>query len=100
MKNLFQSTFNLQETLSKSGIQSCVIGGLAVAIWGEPRLTRDADLKILLTRNHSEELLNILKKKLHFFGSKPFGYFIKVWFYFHKRSERYSIRSTSCRYTL
>jgi hypothetical protein len=37
-----------------------VIGGVAVAIWGEPRLTRDVDLKILLGREDAERLLAVL----------------------------------------
>ena len=37
-----------------------VIGGLAVAIWGEPRATRDADIKVQLTRRAAPRLLACL----------------------------------------
>jgi hypothetical protein len=33
--------------LTAAGIQSCVIGGLAVQRWGEPRTTQDVDFSIL-----------------------------------------------------
>jgi hypothetical protein len=46
--------------LADHGIASAVIGGLAVAIWGEPRLTGDADLKVLLGRDDRRQLLDIL----------------------------------------
>ena len=39
MKNLFQSIEAIQVRLEKSEIRSAAIGGVAVAIWGEPRVT-------------------------------------------------------------
>jgi len=45
MENLFQSIHKLQQFFLSEGIPSFVIGGVAAAIWGEPRLTRDVDLK-------------------------------------------------------
>lgn len=48
MGNLYSSIQNLQKRLTEAGIPSIVIGGVAVGVWGEPRVTRDADLKILL----------------------------------------------------
>jgi len=40
----------LQKKLITEGVSSIVIGGMAVAAWGEPRVTRDVDLKVLLNR--------------------------------------------------
>ena len=37
-----------------------MIGGVAVAIWGEPRVTRDVDLKVLMGRDEAEQLLAAL----------------------------------------
>lgn len=37
-----------------------MIGGVAVAIWGEPRLTRAVDLKLFLGREDAEHLLAVL----------------------------------------
>lgn len=60
MQDLLQSAKDLQERLQKNGIPSMVIGGLAVAVWGEPRLTRDADLKVLLSREDARRLIDVL----------------------------------------
>ena len=54
MENLFQSIILLQKLLLDAGIPSIVIGGIAVAAWGEPRVTRDVDLKILLSREDAD----------------------------------------------
>lgn len=37
------------------------IGGIAVAVWGEPRLTRDIDMKVLVSREDRARLLAILR---------------------------------------
>ena len=60
MENLFRSIQALQKRLSDAGIPSIVIGGVAVATWGEPRVTRDVDLKVLLGRDDASRLLAVL----------------------------------------
>ncbi|MBN2389171.1 MAG: hypothetical protein JXR84_00520 [Anaerolineae bacterium] len=60
MENLLQSLRVLQQRLSDAGILSIVIGGVAVAVWGEPRVTRDVDLKVLLERDDADRLLAAL----------------------------------------
>lgn len=60
MVNLLLSIQRIQERLSDAGILSIVIGGIAVAAWGEPRTTRDVDLKVLLSREDSHVLLDLL----------------------------------------
>lgn len=60
MESLFRSILALQQRLIKAGVPSVVIGGLAVGAWGEPRVTRDADLKVLLGREDAERLLHLL----------------------------------------
>ncbi len=60
MENLLQSLRTLQQRLNDAGIPSIVIGGVAVAVWGEPRLTRDADMKVLLERDAADRLLSVL----------------------------------------
>ena len=60
MENLFQSIILLQKLLLEAEIPSIVIGGMAVAAWGEPRLTRDVDLKVLLNRQEADRLLELL----------------------------------------
>jgi hypothetical protein len=57
---LFESIIALQTRLNDEGIASIVIGGVAIGAWGEPRLTRDVDLKIMLRREDAQDLLTIL----------------------------------------
>jgi hypothetical protein len=60
MEQLFRSVKALQVRLSDAGISSIVIGGAAVGTWGEPRLTRDVDLKVMLGRDEADRLLALL----------------------------------------
>jgi len=60
MQNLIRSVVDIQQRLEKAGIPSVVIGGLAVSVWGEPRLTRDVDLKVLGRREERGRLLQLL----------------------------------------
>jgi hypothetical protein len=60
VENLIQSLVALQERLDKAGLPSIVIGGVAIGVWGEPRLTRDVDLKVLLERDSAQLLLDAI----------------------------------------
>ena len=60
MESPFQSIQYLQRLLNEDGIPSIVIGGVAVGAWGEPRVTRDVDLKVLLNRQEADRLLELL----------------------------------------
>lgn len=60
MESLVRSIRRLQQRLQEADIPSVVIGGVASALWGEPRVTRDVDLKILLGRDEADRLLAIL----------------------------------------
>lgn len=60
MDSLFQSLRSLERTLQAAGIDSALIGGVAVAIWGEPRLTRDVDVKVAIHREDVAKLLTAL----------------------------------------
>jgi hypothetical protein len=51
------------------GWKFCVIGGLAIQRWGEPRLTRDADLTLLTGFGDEELFADALLK--HFQGRRP-----------------------------
>ena len=60
MGDLYTAIQVLQKRLSDAGIASVVIGGVAVGLWGDPRATRDADLKVLLGREEADRLLVVL----------------------------------------
>jgi len=61
MNHLIDSVIAFQRLLKKEGIPVIAIGGIAVAVWGEPRLTRDIDMKVLISREKRERLLGILR---------------------------------------
>ncbi len=63
VNQLVRSVVALQARLEKAGIPSMVVGGMAVSVWGEPRLTRDIDLKVLLTRDASARLIKALGRE-------------------------------------
>ena len=60
MQNLYTSLAWLQETLERAGMPSMAIGGMAVSVWGEPRLTRVIDVKVLVEREERARLLQVL----------------------------------------
>jgi hypothetical protein len=62
MESPFQSIQTLQRLLSEAGTPSVVIGGVAVGAWGEPRVTRDVDLKVLYSRQEANYLLELLSQ--------------------------------------
>lgn len=66
---LVESVIALQRALNRAQIPSIVIGGIAVAVWGEPRLTRDADLKVLLERAEVDRLLKVTSSGYSAVGS-------------------------------
>ncbi len=70
-QNLYESLAHLQKTLQDAGVESMAIGGLAIMAWGEPRLTRDADLKILMRREEAPRLLEILPVGFQLHSENP-----------------------------
>jgi predicted nucleotidyltransferase len=47
MNAVWSAAREVVDWLDERGISSCLIGGLAVLRWGEPRFTRDVDLTVL-----------------------------------------------------
>ena len=47
MNLVFQAADALQQLLRERGWGFCIIGGLALQHWGEPRVTRDVDVTLL-----------------------------------------------------
>ena len=58
MKDLFEVAKRVQEFLDARGWQSCIIGGIAVQRWGEPRLTRDVDVTLLAGLGNEEKYVD------------------------------------------
>ncbi|GAB4463643.1 MAG: hypothetical protein Kow0070_24480 [Anaerolineales bacterium] len=61
MNDLIDSVIGFQAFLTKEGVPVMAIGGIAVAVWGEPRLTRDIDMKVLVSRENRGRLLAMLR---------------------------------------
>lgn len=47
MIDLFEAAKEVQAFCDRQGWSSCLIGGIAVQRWGEPRVTRDVDITLL-----------------------------------------------------
>ena len=47
MTPLLAAALGFQELCGQKGWKSCIIGGIAVLRWGEPRFTRDVDVTLL-----------------------------------------------------
>lgn len=69
--NLFSKVARIQRLLDEAGIESMVVGGLAVLVWGRARLTQDADLKVRLSRDESPRLLSCLSPHYEFLSAAP-----------------------------
>jgi hypothetical protein len=53
----FETAWQLHTFLTARSIPYAIIGGIAVQRWGQPRLTRDVDLTVLLPRGAEEAML-------------------------------------------
>ena len=62
MKDLFEVARRVQDFLDARRWRSCVIGGIAVQRWGEPRLTRDVDVTLLTGLGGEEKYVDELLK--------------------------------------
>lgn len=57
---LIEAAMDVQRVLTGAGIPSCVIGGLAVQRWGEPRATQDVDVSVLAPVGEERRPLELL----------------------------------------
>ena len=74
---LWQAAVSACEQLEQAGMSFCVIGGLAVQRWGEPRTTRDVDLTVLAEFGHETEIIERILSNCDFrpriSGAKQFA---------------------------
>jgi hypothetical protein len=70
-QNQLESASRAQSALETAGVQSVVIGGLAVAVWGEPRVTKDVDLRVFLQREQANFLLATLSHQFKILSDSP-----------------------------
>lgn len=67
MNDVLDAAIELQSFCQDQDWQFCFIGGIAVQHWGEPRLTRDADLTLLTGFGDEEAYIDAL---LNTFGTR------------------------------
>lgn len=60
MNELTELALELQRFCEERGWKFCIIGGVAVQHWGEPRLTRDVDLTLLTGFGDEEPYVDAL----------------------------------------
>lgn len=63
MDNIFTVALEVQKFLNDNKWRFCIIGGIAVQRWGEPRVTRDVDLSLLTSFKNEELFIDILLDK-------------------------------------
>ncbi len=66
MKDLFILARQVQDFLDAQGWRSCVIGGIAVQRWSEPRLTRDVDVTLLTGFGGEEAFVDAILQRFRF----------------------------------
>ena len=69
MNAIFEAAKEVCAFMSKRRWKFCVIGGLAVQRWGEPRLTHDADLTVMTGLGEEEMFAHPLLQQ--FSGRRP-----------------------------
>ena len=63
MERLIEIAADLLDFCEAQSWQACIIGGLAVQRWGEPRLTRDVDLSLLTGFGREEAFVEKLTER-------------------------------------
>lgn len=66
MDKPLQALDEIRRFLALHNIQHVVIGGIANAIWGRPRVTLDADLKVLAGQRSISEFVELLSTQFRF----------------------------------
>lgn len=70
---LFQAAQDMADFMDARGWRYCVIGGLAVMRWGEPRTTQDVDLALLTGFGEEERFIDALLRGFASRGEDPRG---------------------------
>ncbi len=69
MTRLVKLAAEIQQLLDTEGWKNCLIGGLVLQRWGEPRLTKDVDLTVLTGFGGEEEVVDLLMAR--YSGRRP-----------------------------
>lgn len=69
MTPLIEAAREFLDWATAQGLRTCLIGGVAVQRWGEPRLTRDVDLTVIAAIGSEERIVDALLAR--FGGRRP-----------------------------
>lgn len=61
---VFDAALEAQQACIKTGLKFCVIGGVALQRWGEPRFTADVDLSVLVEPGQESRAVQSLLSEL------------------------------------
>lgn len=65
---------NLSRVLKECNVPYMIIGGLASAIWGNPRATLDIDVTIWVADDHIQKTVSMLEKEYTFMVENSFDF--------------------------
>lgn len=74
MKTLENNLVKLARTLSDNGIPYMIIGGMANAVWGEPRATLDIDATIWVNDAEVERFISTVESEFRCLVSNPLDF--------------------------
>lgn len=66
MTELYVTALEVQRLCESQGWSFCIIGGVAVQRWGEPRLTRDVDLTLITGFGGEEKFIEVWLRDYQF----------------------------------
>ena len=69
-----QELKQIARLLEKQHVPYMVIGGLAVAIWGNPRAAIDIDITVWISDDQIENLLKVIAQKYKCMVDSPFDW--------------------------
>jgi hypothetical protein len=74
MQAQLQALREVQTILDRLAVRHLVIDGIANAVWGRPRVTRDADFKVLLGGRPIDEFVTLLAEHFQFRVPDPLDF--------------------------
>jgi hypothetical protein len=77
-QSLWDSACELQRYLESCGHAFCFIGGIAFQRWGEPRVTRDLDVTVLVEFGHERPVLETILKRYQPRIPDPIGFALQA----------------------
>jgi len=76
MNPLERALIDLAGNLSGNNIPYMIIGGMANAVWGEPRATIDIDVTIWLDEENTDRIVPILSESFHLLVHDPLKFIL------------------------